>query len=368
MTVSAVTVQALVGLGSAGCLLLAAQVVVRKAVRLAKYYDVSEAVLGLTVVSLGTSLPEIASHVVASGQILLGVGDPRILSATVLGANIGSDVVQQTLVLGLVVLLVGGFQFSEAFLRRGYAPMIGTTLVTLVLSWDGLLTRFDGVLLLVLFVAYTYFLYTTRSEILQQQGPGRPSDRPRRDLLLALVALVIVVASAHVLFQAIDVVVSRTGLAGSMVGVVVLGVGAASPELTTALVGLRGGAEGLSLGTLVGSNITNPLLGIGLGALLSTYHVPAPLVYWDLPVETATAAILLTYLLTKDDLGAGLATVAGRLGLEELAARLAAVEERHLGRVGAALLIALYVLYLFVRFTRFREDFPSDAVVTAVPA
>ncbi|MDS0282899.1 sodium:calcium antiporter [Haloarcula onubensis] len=366
MSLSPVVAQSAIGLGSAACLLLAAQLVVRKAVRLAKFYGLSEAVLGLTVVSLGTSLPEIASHVVASGQILLGVGDPRVLSATVLGANIGSDVVQQTLVLGIVVIAVGGFQFSPAFLRRGYAPMIGTTLLTLLLAWDGLLSRLDGVVLLSVFAAYTYYLFTTRSEILQAQGPGRPSERPRRDLLVALVALAVVVLSAHVLFQAVDVVVGRTGLAGSMVGVVVLGVGAASPELTTALVGLREGAEGLSLGTLIGSNITNPLLGIGLGSLLSTYHVPAPLVYWDLPVETATAALLLTYLLTKDDVGRCVAELSGRLRLDSVRTRFLAVEERRLGRVGAALLIALYFLYLYVRLTRFGEDFPGGAAAVFV--
>jgi len=126
------------------------------------------------VVSLGTSLPEIAAHAVASLQILLGVGNPRILSATVLGGNIGSDVVQQTLVLGLVVLLVGGFRFSYKFLLRGYVPMIGTTLLTLLLAWDRTLTRVDGMILLTFFTAYTYGLYTTRSDILQQQGTQLP--------------------------------------------------------------------------------------------------------------------------------------------------------------------------------------------------
>ncbi|HMB50810.1 MAG TPA: hypothetical protein VKM69_09125, partial [Natronoarchaeum rubrum] len=121
--------------------------------------------------------------------------------------------------------------------------------------------------------------------------------------------------------------------------------------------GLREGAEGISLGTLIGSNITNPLLGIGLGSLLSTYHVPEPLVYWDLPMETVTAGILLAYLLTKDDIGDALSAIARRLGLGETWERSLTAEERHLGRVGAVLLIALYFVYLFVRISYFPHDF-----------
>jgi len=356
---------ALVGVGGAAIigalsvigLVVAAELVVRTLVGLARYYDVSESTIGLTVLSLGTSLPEIAAHLVGSTQILLGVGELRLISATVLGGNIGSDVVQQTLVLGLVVLAVGGFQFSKQFLVRGYAPMIGTTLLTLVLAWDGRLTRLDGLVLLTMFVAYTTFLYATRSEVLQQQASASPSTNPRRDAAVAAVGILVVVVAAHFLFQAVDIVVRQTGLEGSLIGVTVLGIGAASPEMTTAIVGLREGAEGLSLGTLIGSNITNPLLGIGLGSALSTYVVPRPLVYWDLPMETVTAAMLLTYLLTKDDLGATLAGVAGRFGFERTAGRLSTVRERHLGRVGAVLLIALYLVYLVVRIVYFPEDF-----------
>jgi len=357
MAIDGVVAAAVVGCAAVVSLILAAELVVGKLVALANYYRVSEAVVGLTVLSLGTSLPEIASHVVASSQILLGVGDPRVLSATVLGGNIGSDVVQQTLVVGLVVLTVGGFQFSGRFLRRGYLPMIGTTLLTLALAWDGMLTRADGAVLLALFAAYTSFLYLTRSDVVQEGNEASPSDAPTRDGAVAAAALAVIVVAAHFLFRSVGVFVKQTGLTGSLIGVVVLGVGAASPEMATAVVGLREGAEGISLGTLVGSNITNPLLGIGLGSVLSTYHVPRPLVYWDLPMETVTAALLLTYLLTKDDVGGALGAVAGRLGFEETGARLRAVEERYLGRSGAALLIALYFGYLFVRVSYFVEDF-----------
>jgi cation:H+ antiporter len=357
MAVDRVVVYALVGAVSIFSLILTARLVVRRLEAVAKFYELSEVVIGMTVVSIGTSLPEIAAHLVASYRIVAGLGDPRILSATVLGGNIGSDVVQQTLVLGLVVVIVGGFQFSKKFLVRDYGPMIGTTLVTLLLSWDRSISRLDGAILLTLFSAYMYFLYTTRKEVLQEQGTNPPSNDPRRDTVVALVALVFLVASAHLLLQVAEFFVERTALEGSLIGVLVLGIGAASPEMTTAITGLREGAEGISLGTLIGSNITNPLFGIGIGALISTYRVPKPLVYWDLPMETVTAAVLLTYLLTKDDAGRFIADRAGAVGLDGVAARFESVQERHLGRVGACLLILMYFVYLVVRISYFPHDF-----------
>ncbi|WP_254526075.1 sodium:calcium antiporter [Natrinema caseinilyticum] len=348
---------AALGLSSILALVLASELVVRKLERLAKFYGLSEVVIGLTVVSIGTSLPEIASHLVSSVQIVSGLGDSRTISATVLGGNIGSDVVQQTLILGLVVVAVGGFRFSREFLVRGYAPMIGTTLLTLILAWDGMLTRLDGVVLLGVFLLYMSVLYSTRSDIIQETGTNPPSDDPRRDAVISVVALLTVVVSAHVLFRTVEFYVNRTSLEGSLIGVLVLGIGAASPEMSTAIMGVREGAEGISLGTLIGSNITNPLLGIGLGAVISTYHVPRPLIYWDLPMETITAAILLTYLLTKDDVGVFLGRVAGAIGRPETKLKLELVEERHLGRVGAAMLIALYFVYLFGRISYFPTDF-----------
>lgn len=348
---------ALVGVVAIVSLVLSARIVVRKLVRLAKYHGLSEVVLGMTVVSVGTSLPEIAAHLVASYRIVSGVGDPKPISAAVLGGNIGSDVVQQTLILGLVVLTVGGFRFSRTFLWRDYLPMIGTTFVTLLFAWDGMFTRLDGVVLMTLFVAYMYYLYTTRDELLQEQGTAPASEHPRRDGTVAFVALLAVVLSAHFLFQSVEFFVRKTGLAGSLLGVLVLGLGAASPEMTTAITGLRDGAEGISLGTLIGSNITNPLLGIGLGASISTYYVPKPLIYWDLPMETATAGILLTYLLFKDDVGTAVGAMAEKHGFDGAKTTFESVEERYLGRVGAGMLIVLYFVYLFVRITVFPRDF-----------
>jgi cation:H+ antiporter len=103
---------------------------------------------------------------------------------------------------------------------------------------------------------------------------------------------VVTIFSSIIILQLTEEIVSKTGLGGSLIGVMTLGVASALPELTTAVSGIKNGDSGISLGTLIGSNVTNPLVAIGGGAIISTYWVPGPLVMWDLPWETITGVFL----------------------------------------------------------------------------
>jgi cation:H+ antiporter len=410
----------IIGLLSIIFLVFGAEVVVSKMEAVAKYFGISEVVIAMTIVAIGTSLPELALHVIGSFNIVLSSGTPLQLftgdisnmllgnhsaatqllaeqgkitaaaasnststylstSGTVLGANIGSDVVQQTLVLGLVIISSAlladkhSFKFSRKFLIRDYAPMMATTLMTLILAlnWrgvfnflsggdlyvSGVLTRLDGLILVGSFIAYIYYLYTTRTEELAQQGDTRPSQRPFIDFIIGIAAMILVVGSAEVFLRLVEVLVAETGFSGSMIGVASVGIVSAFPEMITAISGLRHGSEGISLGTLIGSNITNPLLAIGSGAIISTYAVPRPLVLWDLPMETITAGILLIYMFSKERIGYVLARPVRRVGLNRFADKLESMENRVISIAGAFLLIFLYFVYLYVRFSYFPYDF-----------
>ena len=417
---SGVAANAIIGIASLVALVAAAEVVVKKMEGVAKYYGVSEVVIAMTIVSIGTSLPELALHLVGSVEILLSSGAPLQLfgvdlgtilitahsqatdllvqngliasetaarsaevymstSGAVLGANIGSDVVQQTLVFGLVIMSSAllaerhSFRFSRKFLIRDYAPMMGTTLMTLILAlnWQGVvsflsggalnvsgtLTRLDGLILVGSFVAYMYYLYTTRKEELAEQGNVEASNQPRIDFFIGIMAMMVVIGSAEIFLRVVEVAVEQTGLSGSMIGVASVGIVSAFPEMITAISGLRHGSEGVSLGTLIGSNITNPLFAIGSGAVISTYAVPRPLVLWDLPMETITAGVLLAYMFSKERIGDAVAGPLRALGLKRAAARMEATENRVISIAGAFLLVLLYVFYLYVRFTYFKYDF-----------
>ena len=411
---------ALIGIFSIILLVYGAEVVVSKMQAVAKSFGVSEVVIAMTIVAVGTSLPELALHVIGSFNILASSGAPlelftvhipdmllgshinatqelvrqgtinastaanstevyRETSGAVLGANIGSDVVQQTLVLGLVIfssaLLADkhSFRFSRKFLIRDYAPMMGTTLMTLILALNlegvisfltggplnvsGTITRFDGMVLVGSFLLYMIYLYTTRKEELAEQGDTKPSEKPKIDFIQGILAMALVLVSAEVFLRVVEVAVEQTGLSGSMIGVASVGIVSAFPEMITAISGLRHGSEGVSLGTLIGSNITNPLFAIGTGALISSYAVPRPLVLWDLPMETATAGVMLIYMFSKERIGDALAAPARKAGFNKVAERLEGTENRVISIAGALLLVVLYIVYIYVRFNYFQYDF-----------
>ncbi len=313
-------------------LVFGAEEMIESLIALAKKYNFSSVFIGITIVAVGTSLPEIGAHLAASFNILANPNNLelyRAVSGAVLGGNIGSDVVQQTLLLGIIVIVMGGFTFKKSFLKRAYLPMIGTTLLTMLFSFDGLLSRIDGLILLTCFAGYIFYLWKTKAVGVYDGTEITESQNIRKDILIVIVGMALILASAHFALISTSNIVRLTGLGGSLIGVVTLGIAAALPEMFTAISGLKHKVVGISLGTLIGSNITNPLLGIGLGSAISTYFAPRPLYMWDLPMETITAALLLVYLLFK---------------------------KGELNRMGGVYLIGLYIFYLVVRVLFFAVD------------
>ena len=338
---SSIWLLSLVGLTAIALLVYSANVAVTKLMGLAGYFRLSTTFMGVTVVSIATSVPEITSHFTASVGILTGAVDFKIGSALVLGANIGSDVVQQTLIMAIVVFIAGTLHFRRYFLAKTMIPMIVTTLMCLVLGWDGIYSRLDGFILFGSFIAYLYYLYRDERKYYKPEDHGFtaegavPEGTPQSGeeawlyALISVVALTVTVASAMLTLSVTEIIVKRTGIGGSLIGVLTLGVASALPELITAVSGIRKGDTGIPLGTLVGSNITNPLVAIGGGALISTYWVPRPLVLWDLPWETLTGAILWIYLWFNK----------GRIG-----------------KKGGIYLVVLYFVYVILRSIFFAVD------------
>ncbi len=331
----------LVGLFFIAVLVLAANLSVTKLVGIAAYFNLSSTFMGMTVVSLATSIPEITSHLTASFNILAGKLDFQIGSAIVLGSNIGSDVVQQTFILGLVVLLSGGLYFRRYFMWKSMVPMIGSTVMCILLGLDGTYSRLDGFILFGSFVLYSLYLYFDERKFYKAEDNIPVSEEisdsiptTRKQVLIdsgiAVLLMAVTVFAASNVLSITEIVVNRTNISGSLIGVITLGLASALPELTTALAGVRQKEYGISLGTLVGSNITNPLVGIGAGALISRYAVPRPLVLWDLPWETLTGLLLWVILLLKK----------GKLGKYE-----------------AFYLMMMYFVFIILRAVLFKADF-----------
>ena len=290
---STLLTQVAIGAVALYTLITAAQRAIDALLSIARHYHVPDVLLGMSVIAVGTSLPEISTHIIASFGIISGALDYQITSAVVLGGNMGSSTIQQTLLFGLFLIGFGQLQFSRAFVRDSYLPMLIALGLTLVVAIDGTISRLDGIALLAAYLVYTYHHYRHRRR--EYAVPEMASANVRRDALIAAASLLLVVLAATLLLAIAEVVVDALALGGSIVGVITIGIAAALPELSTVLDAIRRRAPDIALGTLIGSNIVNPLIGIGLGGAISTYEVPFPVIAWDLPFKIAIGLAVLLY-------------------------------------------------------------------------
>lgn len=319
-------------------LIRSAELVVHHMLKLAKHFGVSETFVGLTVLSIWTSLPEISSHVIASIGILQGTLDPSIASATVLWANIWSNIVQQTLIVGIVIMLMWSVTFDKKFLAANYVAMLVTMAIVWILWFDGMYSQSDSMVLLLLFILYLYFLYQQEHQHKQKLKTQNSkvtivSTASTINIWSSLFALWLwmwaLLISSTITLEWVQYLVLTTGISWSLIWVVTLWIASALPELITAISGIKKHAEWISIWTLIWSNIVNPLVAIGLWWVISWYIVPDPLKYWDLPMQIGTATALLIRLL---------------------------IRKNKIGRIWGLFLMLLYIIYLFVRIQYFQVD------------
>lgn len=246
---------------SVGGLWLGARLLVDGASALAARLGVSRVVVGLTVVAFGTSMPEFA---VTTEAALAGQGDIAV------GNVVGSNVFNLGFVLGTTALL-GGLDRTRRLVHRDGAALILASAALLVLLWDGGLGRIEGGLFMLGLVGYLLLLFRRRA-VETVAEPTEPTT-PLMDGLRTLAGLVLVVVSARLLVTSASAIASLAGISEWAIGVTVVAAGTSTPELVTALVAARRGQSGLSVGSLLGSDLFNILGVLGLAAVIQPLTV-----------------------------------------------------------------------------------------------
>lgn len=282
----------------AGLVLLVAgaEVLVRGAAKLAAQFGIPPLVIGLTVVAFGTSAPETAVSVQAAFN---GSGDLAI------GNVIGSNIANVLLILGLTAL-VAPLIVSRQLIRLDVPIMIGASLVTYALAWDGSLSRLDGALLFAAVVAYTLFLVISSrrekaaeadDEFAKEFGLDEPA-KPYAGLInagLVIAGLVLLVLGSNFLVEGAVELARALGLSELGIGLTVIAIGTSLPELATSILAAIRGERDIAVGNIVGSNIFNLLCVLGLASLVSpqAIAVSANALAFDFPVMIAVAVACL---------------------------------------------------------------------------
>ncbi|AHY41771.1 sodium:calcium antiporter [Stutzerimonas decontaminans] len=283
----------------AGLVLLVAgaEVLVRGAAKLAAQFGISPLVIGLTVVAFGTSAPETAVSVQAAFN---GSGDIAI------GNVLGSNIANVLLILGMTAL-VAPLVVSRQLIRLDVPIMIGASLVTFGLAWDGELSRIDGALLFTAVVVYTLFLVISSrreskaagadDEFAKEFGLDEPA-KPHAALInagLVIAGLVLLVVGSNFLVEGAVALARALGLSELVIGLTVIAIGTSLPELATSIMAAFRGERDIAVGNIVGSNLFNLLCVLGLASLVSPQAIsvsPNALAF-DFPVMIAVAVACL---------------------------------------------------------------------------
>ncbi len=308
-----------------GLLLLGGELLVRGAVALARRLGVSPLLIGITIVAYGTSAPEllvsVESHV--SGHSGLAVGNV-----------VGSNIANILLILGCSAL-VAPLCCAPGAVRRGGTVMLGATVLLFLLGWIGFITAWQGGLMIVGLVLFSYLSYRWEQApeavpdaeaALHLEEEREIEETGPRTLAGAVVCLtgglIAVVAGSHFLILGAVDVARQLGVTEAVIGLTLVAVGTSLPELAASVVAAYRRHPEVALGNVIGANTFNVLGVMGVVPLFGRLEIPPAITQFDLWIMLAATLCIVPWI-----------QWCGRIG-------------RPLG----AVLLVLYVAYVTTQF------------------
>ncbi len=281
---------------------MGADLLVRGAVALARRANVPPVVVALTVVALGTSLPELVVSLQAVAQ-----GYPAIVLGNVVGSNVAN-----VLLVGGVSAMVFPLAFPGGSVRRDAVVMMLATLFFTVLCLVEGLNQVAGTVLLVGLLAF--MIPTVKDAAEASQDPtakapvdvvlGLPSHRPVISLFIISGIIGLPVGARLVVDSAVEIAL-KVGMSEAVVGITIIAFSTSLPELATTVVAAFRKETEVALGTLVGSNIFNILAIMGIAALLAPEGIPVPPLFpvLDLPLMIFSALVVSVFIWRRKPIG-----------------------------------------------------------------
>ena len=285
---------------SLAVLLYSADQLIDTVVKLAKGLNVSTMVVGLTVVAIGTSLPELMASSAAAIK-----GHPNIA----VGNVIGSNVCNVGLILGLPALFFPILCRRSVLQREGVLMLLATAAFLLLAFLGGLNRLFGGVFVLA-FIAFVYFAFQAGEEE-DSQTPSEPAEEKEEEtersaveeskririvILKMMGFLVALLASSEFLVRATVSLASAMGVSEGVIAISMIAFGTSLPELSVSIAAAKKNQGDILVGNILGSNISNILLVLGATALITPFSVHPVSLYFDLPLMSLLAVLMLVFL------------------------------------------------------------------------
>lgn len=293
------TLQILILLGGLALILFGANWLVDGSSSIAKRFGISEFVIGLTIVGIGTSTPEMVVSFLSAFQ---GKADMAI------GNIVGSNIFNTLMILG-VTALIAPLTITKSNLKKDIPLNIFVTVLLILLGMNftifGLgqdqLSRIDGAILLAIFAWYLYTSF--KSDTADEDGEGIKEYKTGISALLIVAGLGALIAGGKLFVNSATELAKMFGVSDKFIAITVMAAGTSMPELATCAVAALKGRGQLALGNVLGSNISNILLILGGSALINPLSFGG-MTYVDLGVVLAGAIFILAsaYLFKKKQL------------------------------------------------------------------
>ncbi len=252
--------------------------------KLAESLKVSTLIIGLTVTSIGTSLGEIMTNIIGGYQRLHGVETSGISLGTVMGSNISLI----TFVLGFcgffTVYYIKGTKSKGNINNDWLMLFLAISLMFIFSLDDKKIDFFEAIIMISVYGAYLYSVFK-REDVFEKVTNNQNNKHKIKwtvNLILIFIGIAIVIYAADLVIDNSIIIANKFQIKKELIGILI-GFGTSLPELTISLNSLYQKAHGLSLGNLIGSNITDPLLSLGIGSIISPTLVDEITLFFDIP-------------------------------------------------------------------------------------
>ena len=258
-------------------------------VTIAKKFRISNLVIGMTIVAYGTSTPELAASIAAAGEH----------SAIILGNIVGSNIANVGMVIGIAAILVP-LAVRKSVLKKEIPIMLGVSVLLVLISIDGEISQYDGILLLGGLGVFT--IYTFKDVMKQREKNNEKTPQTKKNIYLKSFGLIglgvgVLYIGAILTVDNAVILAKEFGLSEKIIGLTVIAIGTSLPELITSIIAIRKGHTDIGIGNIIGSNIYNILMIMGVGAILGGVMISSD-VYVDYAIMILFSLSLLIALKT----------------------------------------------------------------------
>ena len=247
---------------SLSALIYGADFIINESERIALHFNISSFVIGASLVAVGTSLPEMAASMTAS---YYHKSDMAVANV------IGSVIFNISLVLGLVFLIAKKINPKRDLFTKDSAWGLFPVLIFMVMVIDGKISRFDGVMFLLVMVAYVIFLSSDAKELAEEVDEELKKEKFNwlKSILLLSIGFVLVVGGADYTIQSASSIARSWGISEWIISLLLIAFGTSLPELVVSIKAARKGNADMAIGNIIGSNVANFSMVLGGSALIN---------------------------------------------------------------------------------------------------